>query len=100
MKKLLFLSILGLWIDSCSNSNVYSLTIENSSDHVVDSAKITIAGAVVKFGLINVNASQTVNFSIRQQSKAEGVFFGPIFMHNSDIIQTQFGYYSSTGDIQ
>lgn len=100
MKTLLLLSLLGVGVASCSNPNVYSLTIENSSDHVVDSAKITIAGAVLKFGLINVNASQTVNFSIGQKSKAEGVFFGSIFMHSSDIIHTQFGYYSNTSDIQ
>lgn len=67
---------------------------------MIDSARINIAGQLLNFGVIGIGKSETKKFKIQSESRTEGEFFGPIYLHNSDTIRSHFGYYSNTDDIK
>ncbi|MDP3665356.1 MAG: hypothetical protein Q8R50_01650, partial [Sediminibacterium sp.] len=78
----------------------HQVTIQNNGKNVIDSAVINIAGQSLNFGVIEIGKSETKKFTILSESRTEGEFFGPIYLRGSDIIHSQFGYYSNTDDIK
>ncbi len=99
MKKIIFPAITMCLFACNSNNSQKTISITNNSSSVIDSIRI---GGPVSFAFPKIapGKESQKKFSILKEELYEGVFTVTVYLHDSTLPTSQFGYYVNTNSIK
>lgn len=100
MVKLILLLFTTLFL-ACNNSTDkgHSMVVLNNSEKKIDSIKITSYHTKIFFKDLGPGTAEESIFEVNKSLAGSGAFFCEVFIKDSLILATSFGYYSDINSI-